>query len=459
VAGLAAAARLREIAGDAAEIILIEGADRLGGKIRTDSLAGLVAEAGAETFLMSERGGESAVLELARTVGLGAELVHPAPVPASVAVGARLRPIPPGTLLGVPVRPSTVEGIADVVDTDRDEGRPLLAPGGDITVGDLVRSRFGDAVVDRLVDPMLGGVYAGSADTLSLAATLPGVHAAALTRHTLTDAVATAVAAAPRPTGAPVFASVRGGLGRLIDAVAQAARARVLLGTVARDLTRTPSGWRITVGGEVIEADAVVLAVPAPAAARLLTGVDAAAADLVGRLDYASVALVTLALPAGTELPDISGFLVPAVEGYAVKAATFFTTKWPYLREAWAGGTAEPAPVLVRASFGRYGESAVLDRSDDELAALARAEVGRLIGRDLPRPLTASVTRWEASLPQYGVGHVDRVAEVRRRLPASLAVAGAAYDGVGIAACVRSGRTAADTAHAASHPAPRSARS
>jgi len=441
IAGLAAAHRLRELRPDA-DIVVLERSDQPGGKLRTREFAGSAVETGAETFLVRELGAESAVLALARRVGLGDDLLHPAPLPAALAIGGELRPLPAGTLMGVPADPAAVASVADVTGKDRDEGRPLLAPGEDVAVGALVRSRLGDDVVDRLVDPLLGGVYAGRADELSLAATVPGLHRAAGRQSTLAAAVREALAEAPRPTGAPVFASVHGGLTRLVEAVARHAHADVRTGTTVRALDRTDEHWILTTGPtpapEEVEADAVVLAVPAAPAARLLGG---EAGALVGRLDYASVALVTLALPAGTDLPELSGFLVPATEGRAVKAATFFTRKWPHLAAA--------GPVLVRASVGRRGEEALLRVTDDGLIATVREELGDLLGAALPAPLAARVNRWGGGLPQYGVGHVERVAGVRALLPPTLAVAGAAYDGVGIAACVRSGEAAAEAiAHA-----------
>jgi len=429
IAGLAAALRLRDRAGDAADITVLEGSAVLGGKLRTGDLA----EEGAEMFLVRDRGTGSAAWRLARRLGL--DLVHPAPVPAALAVGGALRPMPGGTLLGIPADPSTVESVATVEDRDRDEGGPLLRAGEDIAVGRLVRRRLGDDVVDRLVDPLLGGVYAGRADALSLAATMPGVHAAAQIRSTLREAVADALAASPRPPGEPVFAAVRGGLSRLVDAVVAAARARVRLRAPARELSRAGRAWRVMTGSapapEHIEADGVVLAVPATPAARLLRDLEA-----IG-LEYASVALVTLALPPGTGLPELSGFLVPATEGYAVKAATFVAVKWPHTRRP-------DAPVPVRVSLGRHGEEHVLQRPDDELVALAHRELASLLGTNLPDPVATAVHRWGGALPQYGVGHVARVARVRAALPATLGLAGAAYDGVGIAACVRSGEAAAD---------------
>jgi oxygen-dependent protoporphyrinogen oxidase len=180
----------------------------------------------------------------------------------------------------------------------------------------------------------------------------------------------------------------------------------------------------------------VILATPAAPAARLLTTVSPEAADAVACLDYASVVLVSLALPAGTDLPDLSGFLVPPVEDYAIKAATFFGSKWGHLDQSDA--------VFVRTSLGRYGDERVLQRTDEDLAAVALDDLGRILKRRLPEAVDTKVTRWGGGLPQYGVGHVARVQKVRAGLPRTLALAGAAYDGVGIAACVRSGETAAD---------------
>lgn len=440
IAGLAAALRLRQRL-PRATIIVYEQAGSLGGKVRTGEVAGSPVELGAETFLFRDpAGGESAAVALARRVGLAGDLVHPAARPAALAVDGRLRVLPAGTLVGVPGDLDRVAAVArPVAELDRDGGGPLLAPGEDVAVGALVRRRLGDEVVDRLVDPMLGGVYAGRADDLSLAATMPGLAATARERHTLVGAVNAALRAAPRPAGTPMFATVAGGLSRLVAAVAEASGARVWLGLPVRELTPAPAGWRLVVGAtrdaEVVTADAVVLAVPARPAARLLAGVPGGAAAPVGALDYASVALVTLALPA-VDLPDLSGLLVPAGEGMLTKAATFFTTKWPHLRRA-------DGLAVLRASVGRHGEERALQRPDEELVAQVRTELSVLVG-PLPAPVETIVRRWGGALPQYAPGHLDRVAAARAALPGTIALAGAAYDGVGIPACVRSGETAAD---------------
>ncbi|HZN16981.1 MAG TPA: protoporphyrinogen oxidase [Micromonosporaceae bacterium] len=470
IAGLAAALRLRDRLPQA-QIIVYEQSRALGGKLRTGALAGvdgtaMPVETGADAFLCRDpAGGQSAAVRLAHRVGLGDALVHPGTGTAAIAVGGALLPMPARTLLGVPTDLSTLDGVARArAELDRDEGRPLLAEGEDVAVGALVRRRLGDEVADRLVDPLLGGVYAGLADRLSLAATVPALAAACRTEPTLLGAARRA--RRPPPDG-PVFATIRGGLSRLVEAVARELRSgpdpvelrfgwpvRALAGAAGavassrRRLADRPR-WRLVLSGPARgsppddEVDGVLLALPAPRATRLLRGVDATAAAGLAELEYASLALVTLALPA-TGLPDLSGFLVPATEGYAVKAATFFTRKWGHLRRP--DGT-----VLVRASIGRHGEERLLHATDEQLAEVAQRELAALLGRPLPAPVATAVNRWGGALPQYPPGHVERVAGVRQALRQAgpLALAGAGYDGVGIPACIKSGEAAADEVAAA----------
>ena len=418
IAGLAAAMRVRELRPDAV-LTVVEQAAQPGGKLRTGVIAGAGVELGAESFLVRD----PAAVELAMRLGL--DVVHPAGLSAAVAFGGGMHPLPPGTVMGIP---------ADAPEDDR--GEPVLAPGQDVAVGALVRSRIGDEIVDRYVDPLLGGVYAGRADDLSVRATMPNLATLAETATTLTGAVRMARAATADRAGGPIFGTIAGGMSRLVEAVAAAAKADIRLGLPVRELAPTPTGWRLAIGATRdpvhLDADGVVLAVPARPAARLLEATSPDAAAEVGALDYASVALVTLAFPAGTVLPDISGFLVPATEGYAIKAATYFTQKWPHL----AGG-----PVLVRASVGRYGEEHALQHDDPGLVALVREELSAFV--ELPAPVATSVTRWGGGLPQYRPGHLDRVERARAAVPPTLTLAGAAYDGVGIPACVRSGQAAA----------------
>ena len=445
ITGLAAAVRLRDRAPAGTEITVYEQSGLLGGKLRTGELAGQAVEFGAESFLMRDpAGGESAAVTLVRRVGLGDAIVHPTVGQAGLAVDGRLRPVPGGTLVGVPGDLEKVAAVAaPAADADRDGGRPLLGPDEDVAVGRLVRERLGDQVVDRLVDPMLGGVYAGRADDLSLVTTMPALARTARVEHTLVGAVRAAQAAAPRAAGAPIFGTLAGGLSTLVEAAARKSGATVRRDAAVRELHPTPTGWRLVVGPtrdpELVEVDAVLLAVPARAAARLLVGPAPEVAAIVGELDYASVALITMALPE-PELPALSGFLVPATEGLLIKASTFFTTKWGHLRRP--GGLA-----LLRASVGRYGDETSLQLTDDDLVATVHREVSKVLGTPLPSPVARHVQRWGGALPQYTPGHLHRVAAARTALRAAhptLTLAGAGYDGVGIPVCVRSGETAAE---------------
>jgi protoporphyrinogen/coproporphyrinogen III oxidase len=443
IAGLAAAVRLRDLTAPGTEIIVYEQSGALGGKLRTGRLGGVPTERGAESFLMAAPdGGESAALGLVERLGLGDALRHPAAIPAALSIGGDLTPIPGGTLVGVPGDLSKLGAVArPATDRDHDAGRPLLAAGADVAVGGLVRERYGDEVVDRLVDPLLGGVYAGRADRLSLAVTMPQLARTARVEHTLQAAVRAAQAQSRRVPGRPIFGALEGGMSRLVAAAATTSGARISLGLPVREMTRTRDGWRLVLGPapapQVDEVDAVVLAVPSRAAARLLTGVAPEAAEALGVLDYASVALAGLAFPPGTPLPELSGFLVPPSEGTLVKAATFFTRKWSHL-------TGAAGPVLVRASLGRAGEAERLQFDDAELLERAHRELSELIGAPLPPPAETFLQRWGGGLPQYEPGHLDRVAIARAGLPPGLALAGAAVDGVGIPACVASGERAAE---------------
>ncbi|WP_415645293.1 protoporphyrinogen oxidase, partial [Stackebrandtia soli] len=431
--------------GDALTITIVERAHVIGGKLATGELAGATVETGAETFLARR----PEAMDLARRVGLGESIVHPARLPAGLVIGDQVHEMPGRTVMGVPADPAAVaasgilspDGAARLM-SEPDGDAPLL-DGEDVAVGALVRHRLGDEVVDRLVDPLLGGVYSGRSDDLSMQVTVPGLAAAATRHKRLTDAAAASLPAPADGPPAPVFGTIDGGLSRLTAAVAAHSRADIRLGLPVRRLNRTPNGWRAVVGStrdeSVIDADAVILAVPARPSARLLSDDAPAASAAIGVLDYASIALVTLAIE-GLELPQRSGFLVPAGFGHRIKAATFFTRKWPHLAASTPGRT------LVRMSIGRYGEESTLHYDDSDLVAAAVTDLGRVLGGPMPTPTASAVRRWGGALPQYGPGHLERIAHARRTLTDHpIALAGAAFDGVGIPACVASGEAAADT--------------
>ncbi|MBE3009910.1 protoporphyrinogen oxidase [Microbispora sp. NEAU-D428] len=443
IAGLAAALHLNR-ADAGLRITVLEAAPRVGGKLYASQVAGIEVDAGAESMLARRPEGK----ELARLAGLGDDLVDPGTTRAAVLSRGSLRPLPRQQVMGVPsdvvaLARSGILSPGGLARVPLDQFLPPTLVTGDVSVAAYIRARMGSEVVDRLVEPLLGGVYAGRADMLSLDATMPRIAAVARTERSLLQAARSITAEAPADAG-PVFTTLRTGLGALPDAVAKESGAQIRTGVTVRDLIRTPDGWRLVTGPtrdeEVIDADAVVLAVPARPASRLLgREVPKAAAELAG-IEYASMAIVTLAYPrtAFPEPPEGSGYLVPPVEGRPVKAATFSSVKWPHLAEA------DRNVMIVRCSLGRLGEELVLQRDDAELTALAMNEMAEIMGvRGLP--LDTRVTRWGGALPQYDVGHLDRIARVRAAIAGQpgLAVCGAAYEGVGIPACVATARTAA----------------
>ncbi|MBO3748131.1 protoporphyrinogen oxidase [Streptosporangiaceae bacterium NEAU-GS5] len=440
IAGLAAAWRLSRSPG--VRVTVLEGASRIGGKLYASEVAGIMVDAGAEAMLARRPEGK----EAARVAGLGDQLVDPGTTSAAILSRGSLHPLPKGNVMGVPgdlvaLARSGVLSPGGLARVPLDQILPPTLVTSDVSVAAYVRARMGGEVVDRLIEPLLGGVYAGRADRLSLDATMPAVAAAARTERSLLRAARDIASAAPKDAG-PVFTSLRGGLGALPAALAKASGAEVRTGVMVRELSRTAEGWRLVAGPtrapEVIEADAVILAVPASPAAKLLAAELPAASAELSKIDYASMAIVTLAYPAEAfpAAPDGSGYLVPPVEGRAVKAVTFSSVKWPHLTD---DGT-----VVVRCSIGRIGEQQVLQRDDAELVALAMREMTEVMGaRGLPRD--SRVTRWGGSLPQYAVGHLDRVARIRSAVAGqpSLALCGAAYDGLGIPACIATANTAA----------------
>lgn len=441
ISGLAAAHRL--LAGGA-RVTLLERGDRLGGKLRAGEIAGLPVDLGAESMLARR----PEAVELARAVGLADRLQPPATSTASVWTRGALRPMPKGHLMGVPgdLAPLAASGIvseAGLARIARDAGLPRTEIGEDVAIGAHVAERLGREVVDRLVEPLLGGVYAGDSYRISMRAALPALFAAVRTHDSLTDAVREVQAAAPRRSG-PVFMGIDGGIGRLPLAVADAVReggGEIRTGTPVVELARAADGWRLDLGDSVLTADAVVLATPAGDAARLLGRTAGTAAAELAAVEYASMALVTLAFRRSevTGPAEGSGFLVPPVDGRKIKAATFASNKWGWI------GAADPELFVLRTSLGRYRDEEDLRREDSELVRMSLADLGAAVGLSA-KPVAGRVTRWESGLPQYPVGHLDRVARIRAdvaRLP-GLRVCGAAYDGVGIPACIADAHRAAD---------------
>jgi oxygen-dependent protoporphyrinogen oxidase len=442
ITGLAAAYEWRRRRPDD-EIVVLEAGDRIGGKLHRVQLAGHWYDTGPEAVLARV----PEAVRLIEDLGMADRLVAPATTQASVVLPDGRHPLPPGTVLGVPASTDGLAGVlspAGVARVGAETSLPPLRLDGDVAVGALLRARLGDEVVDRLVEPLLGGVYAGRADELSLAATMP-----ALAERLPATGSVLAAAAAARDAGArsrgdadgPVFATVRDGIGALPEALVAASRATVRLRTPAHGLRRTSTGFELSIGTaaapELLTAAAVLVTAPAAKAARLLADVAPGAVGPLQRIPYASMAVVAMAFPA-QDVDAGSGLLVPPVSGRLVKGVTVSSAKWPHL----AGGDA----VLVRSSVGRFRDEAELQRSDADLAAAVVADVADLLGLARPEPLETRLVRWGGGLPQYLVGHPARVDAIRAAVSEvpGLAIAGAAFRGVGVPACIRDAHHAVD---------------
>ena len=424
------------------DVTVLEAAPRVGGKLRVDEVAGVPIDVGAEALLTTRPEG----VALLAAAGLDGDRIAPTTTAAQVRAGGSNHPLPARTMFGIPasiegVRESGVLSAAGIAALEAEpELDPLPPLTEDVSVGALVRQRMGNEVLDRLVEPLLGGVYAGRADDLSLRATMAALAARLESGGTLTAAAQAVTDTGNRaPPAGPIFTTLRGGLGRLPQELAAAGRFAVRTGVTVRDLAQTASGFAVECAAgierEVLVADAVVVAVPPGKAARLLQSVAPRAATELAGIESASMAIVSFAFDAATT-PSGSGLLVGSGERLATKAITLTSQKWPIE----AGGL-----TVLRASVGRIGETMPLQLEDAELIALVRRELRPLLGIDL-QPVDAIVTRWGGGLPQYAVGHVDRVARIRTAVAGvpGLAVCGAAFDGVGIPACIGSARAAVD---------------
>ncbi|MBW3667975.1 MAG: protoporphyrinogen oxidase [Actinobacteria bacterium] len=419
IAGLAAA---WEAVQRGAEVTVLEASDRLGGKIETAPIDGAPVEAGPDAFLARV----PAAVQLCEELGLSSSLVSPAVGRALVWSNGRLRPLPEAMLLGVPTGVVGVvrSGLLSPLGMARaslDLVLPATPADGDESVASLVGRRLGREVVERLVEPLVGGINAGVADELSADAVVPQIVAAARAHRSIVVGARRQRAAA---AGGPVFLTPRDGLsalvGRLVERL-QAAGAAVHTGAAVDSLDDVDG--------------AVVLAVPAGQVAGLLRRRAPDAADELAAIRYASVALTTFTYPVdAVPRREASGFLVPRRSGRLITAASFATTKWPH----WS----LPGQVVLRVSAGRAGDERALRLDDDTLVARLHEELVELAGVG-GGPVTARVHRWVDGFPQYAVGHLDRVARIERALPAGVALAGAAYRGLGIPACIQQGRAAA----------------
>ncbi len=441
IAGLSAAFEFHR-AGWAVDVF--EAGNRWGGKILTspvgDGPEAPLVDSGPDAVLMRAEAGR----ELVDQLGLTDDMTHPiAPKPAYLFLDGRLHPLPSGTVLGVPVDPAALDHTELITDAGREEAaRDLTMPPSDltddVTIGALCRERLGDELTDRLIDPLVGGINASNIDQLSLRAAAP-LLAQAMAEHgslilglgKMYPQIGAALGGdrglGPAPKRPPVFFSLAGGVARIIDRLVEELPSdRLHLGHPIGSLDELPDAHDL---------DAIVVATPAPVAARLLGDVPAAVAHLTD-LPYASVSQATVVIDGQPPL-DAAGILFPRVGGTMLTASTWLSSKWPHYRDG--------DRALIRLTSGRYGDERTARMDDTTLTARLLGELDKAVPL-VAEPSAVRIQRWPSALPQYDVGHLDRVAEVRADLVEHhprIRLAGAAYDGIGIPACIAGGRQAA----------------
>jgi oxygen-dependent protoporphyrinogen oxidase len=443
ITGLAGAFRLQRLAPEV-DLTILEVEQRLGGKIVTEHTDGFVIEGGPDSFLtskprgigLSEELGISARFqntrgETRRAYVLHAGTLYPMPEGLTALVPSRLEPLLTSELF-------TSEGKARL---RQEPDVPPLPADGDESLASFVERRFGREVYDRLIEPLMAGIYAGDGEVLSLGATFPHLRAMELTHGSLIAGIQ----ASPRsdPHGRVVgFATPSGGLSEIVDALRGTLhRARIRVGTAAVHLEQTQRGFRVSIGdGSDQMADAVIIATPAHVAATLLSRVSPGAASALGMVPHVSTATVTVSYPTDAlpELPIGHGYVIPRAERRAALACSFVSQKF--------GSRSPEGQVLLRVFVGRAGEQDPTRLSDLELLELARAELQATLGIRA-EPTVSRIFRWPHAMPQYTLGHLDRLRLVDTGLSEvpGIYLAGA-LRGIGIPDCIASGEAAANTA-------------
>jgi oxygen-dependent protoporphyrinogen oxidase len=443
ISGLSAAFRLRELSAqhqEPLEIALYERDAKVGGCVRTVREDGLVMELGPDSLLVEKPAAAGLLRRLQlddRIVDVRSEFKA-----ARIVHGGRLHPIPPEFRLFTPTSlPALLRsGIFSASGIARAAMEPLIPKkrgSGDETLASFVTRRFGREILDRLAQPLIGGIYSGDPKRLGMRATIPQF----LDLEQKYGSLLRAMHAAKSDGAAPRLASLRDGVGSIVEALQARLADSIHTGAQAVRLRRVRDGWWVDfAAGDSVRSDAVICALPSYEAALLLRGADAALTALLDSIRYNSIATVNLRYDASdaAHLPAATGFVVPFVERRDITAATFTTQKYPH--------RAPHGTVLLRVFIGGALQPDLVDRSDEELSEIAQRELSQLAGIS-SKPQRTTIMRWQRLLPEYGINHAHRVRELQQRCDAfgGLALAGSAYRGVGIPDCIESGEAAAET--------------
>lgn len=443
ISGLAAAYRLHTLA-PTLRLTLIEREARLGGKILSERPGGFLIEGGPDCFLSRKPRGLALCEELGLTERLQGR--DPAHAKTFVRHGGTLHRLPEGLSGMVPTNlealaESTLISPAGQARLAAEATLPAAPGEEDESLAAFITRRLGPEVFERLVEPLMGGIYAGDAGQLSLAATFPQLRALEQEHGSLLAGLS---AASPASNSAqmPPFLALRGGMGELVEALlARLDGVTQHCAAGVRRIEPGAQGYELTLAdGTLIQSRALILTTPAHIVAPLVAPWDSALAEAHAAIPYASVATLSLAYDAQALPPlDGYGYVIPKAEGSEVLACTWSSSKWQ--------GRAPSGKVLLRLYLGRYGGEPILERSDEELVALALTEVEQVL-QPAGSPEAHWLYRWPQAMPQYTMGHKERVALIERRRAAhrGLFLAGAAYRGVGIPDCIREGEQAAQAA-------------
>jgi len=462
IAGLAAAHRVIELAKEksfAVNVTLLEASNRLGGSIATERVGDFLVEAGPDSFITEKPW----ALRLCERIGLSSRLISTQAAHQKIFIVQRgeLVQLPEGFLLLAPTRlwPFLQTPLFSWPGKLR-MAMELLLPRGEInedeSLGSFVRRRFGREALERVAQPLVGGIYASDPDKLSLTATMPRFKEMERAKRSVIYALWSAQRqrANNREAGSgarwSLFVTLTGGMQELVDTIAQRLPEGVVrLNSPATDLNRNADNtWRVTVGGrEIVEADVVILATPAFRSGDLLSQVETTAVAELKNISYASTATVSVAYRREDfpRPPDSFGFVVPALEKRKIMACTFSSLKY--------SGRAPDNCVLMRAFVGGSLQPELFSDDDQTMEKYVRDELADLLGVTA-KPLLTQIWRHPNSMPQYHVGHearVQRIETVLQQFP-TLALAGSAYHGVGISDCVRTGEEAAEKALAQLSP-------
>lgn len=475
ISGLATAWFVRE-ANPGIRVLVLEAEERVGGKISSTSIGGVPVDSGPDAFLARVEG----AVELAHAVGLGDDLIAPATGKAWLWSRNKLRALPDGLVLGVPsrFRPLATSGILSASGLARAAWGAVrggsgsyAALGDDPTVTQAIGRHLGQEVVDRLVDPLLGGINASSSTRLSLRSAAANLAGPAASPRLMTALQEQGAAAARGNIGVevgatqkPVFLAPRSGVHALIEALRQqlgdVIRSGVRVSVVSSSSSisspapqtkqsaaaepdqsgqsgQSRQRWAVETSAGTLHAQSVILATPAFISAQLIEQDNPLLANEMAAIRTASVALTQLTFPApAVQLPTGSGMLVPRVENRFLTASSWWNQKWPHLQI--------PGQILIRASTGRDGDDRFTQLDDDEVVRQLCRDLRDMLGITVP-PTESRVTRWNNGFPQYDSGHADRVERIQRALSTTpgLFVTGASYNGIGIPACIRAAKATA----------------